>query len=220
MTTSTTIHTLHTTGSDDDDDDGNMSDVNGEMEKKKKTDAKVKEAEFQSMKANELFFSRSNLLEKPQTYAHVTSRPCFTDPAQTLTKTEAQQFAKLRWKMDNVTINQKMILNTTKPTRAICAQMRRIPTLENVLHAYYTLLVRIGTIYDAFRANPNYMEARHLQKWYAVHIARANHFYNELLACVELYDDKDNVEMFGNGTEQFQEVKNRMEQQLPALSYV
>lgn len=133
-----------------------------------------------------------------------------------LTATEHKLFQKRRWECDNVTIMKSMVASNQKPTLAISAGKRGIPTTENVAHAYYDLLVRLGVSYDAMCANSNYPASPYKFEWYRVHVNRANRFYHELVGCVTQYNGGHEQA----ATDRFASVKKEMSQPLPNLRYI
>ena len=152
-------------------------------------------------------------------YFRIEPCVCAADHTTMLTRDEAQRFAKLRWEMRSVSIFSQMLIDKSRPSQAICAKMRQVPTVENVAHAFYQLVVRIGVCYDATRQNPNYPEFQYLDQWYRVHIQRANSFHSKLMECVTRFTQASSETAKTNAQDDFVALKANMARPLPNLKY-
>jgi hypothetical protein len=161
--------------------------------------------------------------KKVPAYIQADARVCQIDGAYTVTRVEAQRFAKLLYDLDRTTILKRYLATHTRPQYFTSKEGRMIPTEENVRHAYFELVCRIGICYDAIRANANFEEAPYRNNWYKVHMERANDLYHPLLQAVDAYTyavQNGNGEMRDATQKQFCQTRDQMRGPLPRLDYV
>ncbi len=111
--------------------------------------------------------------------SYITARRCICGGCnqRMLSTIQSQLYAKLCYQIGTVPIRVPELASTIQPCMPLCASCQVIPTEESIAHAYYGLLVRLGILYTAIRANPNYKESANRDKWFSAHIERANALY-------------------------------------------